>query len=207
MKDKKGWKKYDASIALSMILVLMLSLIGMNIGYVKLYPNESYFPISQLFLDIISNEQAHFFHEINWWTHIALVFIFLNILPYSKHFHVVMSIPNVYFSNLEHLGKIENMPSVTKEVKLMMELGDSVTTIDDNGDSALHGSVMRGGKELTLFLLDQGATLSHVNERGWSPLTIAQGVFYGNLGRRFPELETVLLELGATSPPQPDLPK
>ena len=92
-------------------------------------------------------------------------------------------------------------------VKLMMELGDSVTTIDDNGDSALHGSVMRGGKELTRYLLDQGATLRHVNERGWSPLTIAQGVFYGNLGRRFPELETVLLELGATSPPQPDLPK
>ena len=92
-------------------------------------------------------------------------------------------------------------------VKLMMELGDSVTTVDDNGDSALHGSVMRGGKELTLFLLDQGAALSPVNERGWSPLTIAQGVFYGNLGRRFPELETVLLGLGATSPPQPELPK
>ncbi|HIC56350.1 MAG TPA: ankyrin repeat domain-containing protein, partial [Acidobacteria bacterium] len=92
-------------------------------------------------------------------------------------------------------------------VELMMELGDSVTTIDDNGDSALHGSVMRGAMELTLFLLDQGATLSHVNERGWSPLTISQGVFYGNLGRRFPELETVLLGLGATSPPQPELPK
>jgi len=85
-------------------------------------------------------------------------------------------------------------------VKLMMELGDVVTTIDDHGDSALHGSVMRGSKELTLFLLEQGTDLNHVNECGWTPLTIAQGVFYGNLGRRFPELEPVLLELGATSP-------
>ena len=50
----------------------------------------------------------------------------------------------------------------------------------------LHGSVMRGAEGLTLFLLEQGAALSHVNERGWSPLTITQGVFYGNLGRRFP---------------------
>ena len=100
-----------------------------------------------------------------------------------------------------------NNEEALEAVQLMMELGDSVTTIDDNGDGALHGSVMRGGKELTLFLLDQGAALSPVNERGWSPLTIAQGVFYGNLGRRFPELETVLLGLGATSPPQPELPK
>lgn len=85
-------------------------------------------------------------------------------------------------------------------VKLMLELGDVVTTIDAHGDSALHGSVMRGSKELTLFLLDRGAALNHENECRWTPLTIAQGVFYGNLGRRFPELETVLLDLGATSP-------
>ena len=92
-------------------------------------------------------------------------------------------------------------------VKYMMKLGDKVTTIDDNGDTVLHGSVMRGAKELSLFLLENGAELNHVNERGWAPLTIAQGVFYGNLGRRFPELETMLLGLGATSPPQPELPK
>jgi len=85
-------------------------------------------------------------------------------------------------------------------VKLMIELGDVVTTIDAHGDNALHGSVMRGSKELTLFLLEQGAELNHENECRWTPLTIAQGVFYGNLGRRFPALEVVLLELGATSP-------
>ena len=91
-------------------------------------------------------------------------------------------------------------------VKLMIELGDEVTTIDDHGDSAIHGSVMRGSKELTLFLLEQGAEFNYVNECGWTPLTIAQGVFYGNLGRRFPELEPVLVELGATSPVAPGSP-
>ena len=91
-------------------------------------------------------------------------------------------------------------------VKLMIELGDVVTTVDGHGDSALHGSVMRGSTELTLFLLEQGAERGHVNECGWTPLTIAQGVFYGNLGRRFPELEVALLELGATSPLAPGAP-
>lgn len=91
-------------------------------------------------------------------------------------------------------------------VKLMIELGDVVTTINTNGDSALHGSVMRDSKELTLFLLEQGAALNHVNGCRWTPLTIAQGVFYGNLGRRFPELEVVLLEQGATSPSAPGSP-
>ena len=55
----------------------------------------------------------------------------------------------------------------------MIELGDVATTVDGHGDSALHGSVMRGSKELTLFLLKQGAELGRVNECGWTPLTIA----------------------------------
>lgn len=91
-------------------------------------------------------------------------------------------------------------------VQLMIDLGDVVTTVDGHGDTALHGSVMRGSKDLTLFLRDRGAALSPVNECGWTPLTIAQGVFYGNLGRRFPELEATLLELGATSPLAPGAP-
>ena len=89
-------------------------------------------------------------------------------------------------------------------VKLMVELGDSVTTVDDNGDAALHGAVMRGSPELVLYLLERGAALDPVNERGWTPLTIAQGIFYANLGRRWPDMEALLLDLGATSPTAPE---
>jgi ankyrin repeat protein len=91
-------------------------------------------------------------------------------------------------------------------VKLMIELGDVVTTIDAHGDSAIHGSVLRDATALTLFLLDEGAELNHVNECGWTPLTIAQGIFYGNLGRQFPDLEEILLDRGATSPLPPGTP-
>ncbi|MCD4665213.1 MAG: (Fe-S)-binding protein, partial [Bacteroidales bacterium] len=54
-------------------------------------------------------------------THILLIFLFANILPYSKHFHVFMSVPNVFLSRLEPLGYLYNMPEITKEVKLMMD--------------------------------------------------------------------------------------
>ena len=122
-KEMKKSSSIDAIVALVIIVFLMISLLTMNIGYIGLHPEDYYgsFPVSNLLLSYFSNWDLHLLHNISWWTHIMLVLIFLNELPYSKHFHVVMSIPNVYFSNIENLGKIENLPSVTKEVKLMMD--------------------------------------------------------------------------------------
>lgn len=82
-------------------------------------------------------------------------------------------------------------------VRLMLELGDVVTTVDANGDTALHGAIIRGSEPLVRFLLDQGADLEAVNGKGWTPLTIAEGVFYSNTGKRWPEMERLLIELGA----------
>lgn len=116
--------KVDALITLSLILLLMISLLGMNMGYVQLYGEKHHgaFPVSHFLLDIfpVSKESAHLFHELNWWTHIGFVFLFLNVLPYSKHFHVIMSVPNVFLTDLKPYTKLHNMPSVTKEVQLMM---------------------------------------------------------------------------------------
>ncbi len=108
------------------------------------------------------------------------------------------------WSSSESPGSAEE---ALEAVKLMAELGDSVATVDDNGDAALHGAVMRGSPELVLYLLEHGAALDPVNERGWTPLTIAQGIFYANLGRRWPDMEALLLDLGATSPTTPEPPR
>ena len=43
-------------------------------------------------------------HAVFWWTHALLVLAFLNFLPYSKHLHIVSSIPNVYLSNSQGPG-------------------------------------------------------------------------------------------------------
>jgi heterodisulfide reductase subunit C len=122
-KEIKKSSSIDAMVALVIIVFLMISLLTMNIGYIGLHPENYFgsFPVSKLLFPYFATWDLYLLHTISWWTHIMLVLIFLNELPYSKHFHVVMSIPNVYFSNIENLGKMENMPSVTKEVKLMMD--------------------------------------------------------------------------------------
>ncbi len=118
----------DANVALTMILLLMLSLLGMNTFYFERQmvtgsPIHGAFPVSSLLAPIISGltpSALNALHEICWWTHILLIFIFANMLPYSKHFHVFLSVPNVFLSRLDPLGKLPNMDSITREVKLML---------------------------------------------------------------------------------------
>jgi len=133
-EEIKKISKIDANIALTMILLLMVSLIGMNIGYVALHGSDQVgvYPVSQwigtYFTSGLSLHGQHVFHEVNWWAHILLIFIFANILPYSKHFHVFTSVPNVFLSRLEPLGYLPNMENVMNEVKLMMNPEAATTT-------------------------------------------------------------------------------
>jgi len=55
---------------------------------------------------------------VGFWTHAVLVPLFLNLLPYGKHFHVLTSLPNVFLSNLEPPGALprdENIEKVLRE--------------------------------------------------------------------------------------------
>lgn len=127
--EMKPVSKMDANLALTIILVLMLSILGMNMGYLLWVDavNEhivGYYPVSQWLAGYfvgMTAETAWTLYQVNWWIHILLIFIFANILPYSKHFHVFMSVPNVFVSRIEPLAYVENMESITKEVKLMMD--------------------------------------------------------------------------------------
>jgi len=127
--EMKHVSHMDANIALTMIFLLMVSLLGMNVFYYIMHPDSAvgYFPVSKFIvkhfipLHEINFQMVHMQHEIYWWSHILLIFIFANVLPYSKHFHVFMSVPNVFLSRLEPLGQLYNMPEITKEVKLMMD--------------------------------------------------------------------------------------
>jgi tellurite resistance protein TehA-like permease len=48
-----------------------------------------------------NTENAPLFYEIFWWGHILVILVFMNYLPYSKHLHVITSIPNTYLANIE----------------------------------------------------------------------------------------------------------
>lgn len=125
-EEMKPISKIDANIALTIILLLMVSLIGYNSFYMALHPDHAKgaYAFSSLLVPGISGLQAEtleLWERIFWWSHILLIFIFANILPYSKHFHVFMSVPNVFLSRLYPLGHLENMDNVTKEVRLMLD--------------------------------------------------------------------------------------
>ena len=127
--EMKKKSHIDANISLSLILLLMISLLTMNIGYVgekALQGGEVYgiYPVSGILARVftgISSEGFSLMYNISWWTHILTIFVFANYLPYSKHFHVFMSVPNVFLSRLEPLGKLSNMDNITREVKLMLD--------------------------------------------------------------------------------------
>jgi len=138
--EMKKISHQDANIALLIIFFLMISLLGMNTFYqVKVIQQGGemlgIFPISHFLVSTfigLSEHTVSILHEANWWTHILLIFLFANILSYSKHFHVFMSVPNVFLSRLKPLGYIDNMPNITQEVKLMMNPNAIISEVDNN---------------------------------------------------------------------------
>jgi heterodisulfide reductase subunit C len=134
--EMKKISHIDANIALSLIMLLMLSLLGMNTGYLgykALSGTESagLYPVSKVLLGLTGGgtEQGMALqYQICWWTHILTIFVFANVLPYSKHFHVFLSVPNTFLSRLDPLGKLPNMDNITREVKLMMDPNAAFST-------------------------------------------------------------------------------
>ena len=41
-----------------------------------------------------------------FWTHLVIIFVFLNFLPYGKHFHIITGLPNVFFKRLTPSGEL-----------------------------------------------------------------------------------------------------
>jgi len=138
--EMKHSNHVDAIIALSLILLLMISLLGMNAAYYsfnRTLGNEIYgiYPVGRVGSVLFSGmdvSRVRVIYEVCWWTHILLIFVFANVLPYSKHFHVFMSVPNVFLSRLDPLGKLTNMDNVTREVKLMLNPDTAFAATDTN---------------------------------------------------------------------------
>ncbi len=144
MPEMKGWPKLDGNLILVVEVVLMGALLKMNAcdQILQLRGADHYmvagsFPISQFlvpFFDGFETGTLITFERIFWWAHITGILIFLNYVPYSKHFHIILAFPNTYYSNLKPKGQLNNMAAVKKEVDLMMG-GDPFatpeTTVDD----------------------------------------------------------------------------
>ena len=83
-------------------------------------------------------------------------------------------------------------------VKLAFEAGGgSATDVDKNGETALHGAIYRAGSiAVARFLIEKGASLDVQNNKGWTPLTVADGVEYTpNVLKRYPETAAFLRQV------------
>jgi heterodisulfide reductase subunit C len=150
MKELMGWPTKDANFILLMEIVLICCIFSMNGADEVLYSRGGShvefakghfdFAISSclgpLLFNDLSIDALHVIERVGWWGHILMVFAFLNYLPYSKHFHILLAFPNTYFSNLEQKGKFTNMESVTNEVKLMLDPNADPYAAPANPDEA-----------------------------------------------------------------------
>jgi heterodisulfide reductase subunit C len=134
--ELNGWPKLDANFILLGEITLICFIFMMNGADEVLYSRglshakdlgdhslglaiSSH--IGPMLFGGMSEHTLHLVERTGWWGHITMVLGFLNYLPYSKHFHILLAFPNVYFSNLLKKGQFSNLESVTTEVKAMMD--------------------------------------------------------------------------------------
>mgnify|MGYP003865598413 CR=1 FL=1 len=131
--EMNGWPKLDGNIILYLEILLVISVFMMNGADTLLqnidsahYPDSGNLVISSwlgpALFGSMSESGLHAVERTGWWMHILTVFAFLNYLPYSKHLHIFLAFPNVFFAKQDSRGEMSNMPAIMNEVKSMMGL-------------------------------------------------------------------------------------
>lgn len=150
MRELTSFPRNDANIILITEVLLMTAFLMMNASDQLLQStgNEHYikagsFPVSTLLTSFISSYSATgliFIERFCWWFHIIGILAFLNYVPYSKHFHILLAFPNTWYSKLDPAGKLNNMENVTNEVKLMLNPAAAVPAPDNSGNPMKFGA-------------------------------------------------------------------
>ncbi len=130
--EMTSWPLLDANLILITEIVLMLAILSMNAADQVLQTRgvTGYVFTGQLvfsaFLvpgfDGLPAGWLVFIERFAWWFHIIGILGFAIYVTWSKHLHIFMAFPNTWYSDLTPMGKMENMDSVTNEVKIMLGL-------------------------------------------------------------------------------------
>jgi Fe-S oxidoreductase len=98
---------WEGNLILVFILLIMVGGLLYDAGTLvanNIHGNErDYAPVTALVADAlggVSRSGAHTLSEVGWWVHCVTVLVFLNLLPLSKHFHIITAIPNVFLTKL-----------------------------------------------------------------------------------------------------------
>jgi heterodisulfide reductase subunit C len=129
--EMKGWPRLDGNLILITEIVLMCAILTMNASDQILQSRDDhYVPTGPIFfssylissLENLSTSALIAIERLAWWFHIVGILGFAIYITYSKHLHIVMAFINTYYAKLQPKGHINNMPVVTREVKLMLGL-------------------------------------------------------------------------------------
>jgi len=127
-REMTVWPRSDANIILITEIALMTAFLLLDTSNTSIQrsanPQYSGFAISNMLTPLLANSSVptlEFIEHFCWWFHIIGILAFLNYVPYSKHFHIILAFPNVFYSNLKPKGEFTNLASVTKEIKLMLD--------------------------------------------------------------------------------------
>ncbi len=103
----EGSHKFEAYFVLSLISFLMISDIffeGAALIFTKSGPaGTEWLPAARLaafMLSGIDEKLVENIYQLSYWLHILTLFFFLNLLPLSKHFHIITALPNLFFKRL-----------------------------------------------------------------------------------------------------------
>lgn len=150
MREMTSWPRTDANLILITEIFLMSAFLFMNAADSLLqsrgaehYIQAGSFPISSCLVPLIdglSDSSLMALERFCWWFHIIGILAFLNYVPYSKHFHILLAFPNTWYGKLEPKGQFTNMESVTNEVKLMMDPSAVPAPTDPNAPPQRFGA-------------------------------------------------------------------
>ena len=139
--EMKGWPASDANLILIAEVLLMSAFLTMDAADVLLMQTSaetlasagldkyainwsgSGFTVSSLLIGLLPSDigTLYIIERCCWWFHILGILAFLNYLAISKHLHIILAFPAVYFSNLKAKGEFDNLESVKNEVELMFD--------------------------------------------------------------------------------------
>lgn len=131
------WPTMDANLILIIEIVLMAAILTMNATDQILQTRDShYIATGSIFFSAtliplfenLSTGTLLFIERFAWWFHIIGILGFAVYVTYSKHLHIFLAFPNTYYSNLDAKGKMNNMPEVTNEVKMMLGIPSDGST-------------------------------------------------------------------------------
>jgi len=143
--DLAGWAFRDGNIILLYEIVLMMLLLTWNASdsllrarVVAGEPGLDHYTVAGLgassfffsgwlmpLYKTLSTPALLALERGTWWLHISGILGFAVYVTFSKHLHIGMAFPNVYWGRTQPTGQATNMPAITYEVQAMLGLPTS----------------------------------------------------------------------------------